>query len=134
MTDFGSDISTFPDLDPFFSLTTGIHVVAEALARRLMTPRGGGLFYAPDYGLDVRGYLNSAMTTAQLSGLEHSIQNEALKDERIFDAKATVTANVAARKLAIKVLITTAQGPFALVLQANAVTVQVLKVNNAVAV
>ncbi len=61
MTDFVVDVSTFPDLDSSFTLITGRRVIAEAILRRLLTPRGG-LAYDPDFGLDVRGWLNEDCT------------------------------------------------------------------------
>ena len=33
-TDYGIDVSTFPDLDPTFGLISGPRVVAENVARR----------------------------------------------------------------------------------------------------
>src|SRR5690349_16156686 len=89
-TDFGSDISGFPDLDPTFSLVSGTTALAQAIARRLESPRGS-LWYAPDYGTDVRGRLNDAFTASGLHALQSDIEAECEKDERIRHASATVT-------------------------------------------
>jgi hypothetical protein len=65
-TDFGTDISCYPDLDGSFGLVSGFTLIAQDLARRLETPRGG-LFYDSNYGTDVRGWVNAAGTPAQIA-------------------------------------------------------------------
>jgi phage baseplate assembly protein W len=104
VSDYGSDISTFPDLDGTFTLITGTRVVCEAVARRLSTPRGS-LLGAPDYGIDLRAYVNESMDADVLAGLQRSAKLEIAKDERIasvavaasFDfASSTLTLNISA--------------------------------------
>lgn len=126
MTDFGNDISVFPDLDPSFALKTGAHVIGEAVARRLVTPRGG-LIYDLNYGFNLRDFLNASLSTAQLRGLEGSVEIECGKDERVLDATATVTLNTQTQKLDVSVVLTTSAGPFTLLLAVGNVTVDVLK-------
>lgn len=117
MTDFGSDVSTFPDLDASFALRTGPHVVGEAIARRLITPRGG-LFYDPQYGFDTRLLLNDAIPASRLAVIASQIEAEARKDERVSACSATVS--LVAGTLAIKVALTLATGPFSFVLTVGA--------------
>ncbi len=64
--------------------------IAQAAIRRLTTPRGG-LADDPDYGLDVRGYANRATPATELRVLAGQIRNELGKDDRIADAKVTVS-------------------------------------------
>lgn len=87
--DYGSDISTVPDLDPSYSVITGPRVVAEAVARRLITPRGG-LFYDLNYGYDVRQFLNAIITPGLASTISSQCEQEALKDERVLGASVVV--------------------------------------------
>lgn len=112
MTDFGSDVSTYPDLDPSFALRTGPHVVAEAVARRFITPRGGGLFYDLAYGFDTRALLNDAIPATQLAVIASQCETEAAKDERVKSATVSVTQNLLLQSLAIKCELTLATGPF----------------------
>jgi hypothetical protein len=67
-TDYGTDISCYPDIDASFGVVSGFTLI-EDLARRLETPRGG-LFYDSNYGTDVRGWVNAAGTPAQIATLK----------------------------------------------------------------
>lgn len=115
MADFGSDISTFPDLDPAFALRTGPHVVAEAVARRFITPRGS-LFWDPAFGFDTRALLNDAIPASQLPTIASQLETEAMKDERVLGANVSVTQNFQQQTIAIKCELTLATGPFAFTL------------------
>ena len=61
--DLGTDISTPAalDIDPSFATVSGATCLAQALARRLVTPRGTLLDDA-GYGTDLRSYLNDSRT------------------------------------------------------------------------
>lgn len=122
MADLGTDISSLPDLD--FRIQSGYRNLAEAIARRLMTPRGG-LFYDPTYGLDLRQYLNEAATDEVLYEIETLVAAECEKDPRILEAavKASVTRP---RTLTLNIELLTDSGPFKLVLAVNDVRVEVL--------
>lgn len=92
-------------------MATGRRCLANALGRRLITPRGG-LFYDPDYGLDVRSYLHAAMSNAKIAELANDIEAECRKDPRVQDIAATVTFDAGARALTLQLVITDATGPF----------------------
>lgn len=128
--DYGLDISTFasssflqPDIDPSMPLITGNRVVAEAIARRLLTRRGK-LIGSPNYGIDVRDFLNAAIDTRQISSIQGVIQTEVEKEERVETAVVGVT--FAGERLTTDVRGATADGPFELVLNVSAVTVELL--------
>ena len=123
--EFGQDISCLVDLDPMLGLTSGIHTLAQGLANRLQTPRGS-LWYDPDYGTDVRAYLNGAMTTQKLGQLQAAVQGECMKDRRVLSAACAATFSASTSTLSLKVTGTTAAGPFALVLSVSAVSVSLL--------
>lgn len=124
---FGTDISGVTDLDKGFSLVSGPRCLAQAIARRLTTRRGG-LFYAPDYGLDVRDMIEERQTAATIAQWQQAIANECEKDERVERATATVTLNTATNTAAITVRIETAAGPFRLTLAVTSLTVELLEV------
>ena len=119
-TDFGSDISTFPDLDPTFTLITGNRVVAEAIARRWTTSAGT---YLPDpsYGWNATQLLNVELSPVAQSSAINALVSEALRDERVIACTVGISSDGSGNVL-LTGSITTASGPFALVLQIGAVT------------
>jgi phage baseplate assembly protein W len=121
----GVDISCYPDLDAGFALVSGYTALGQALARRLETPRGG-LFYDPDYGTDVREMVNDAATSAFAQQRQQQIEAEALKDERVGTATATVTYSPATSTAAVKLTVDTAVGPFTFVLAVTQISIAVL--------
>lgn len=125
MADFGTDMSALPDLS--FSLKRGLGNLAEAIARRLITPRGG-LFYDPSYGLDLRQYLGEALTDEVRYEIETLTAAECEKDERVLSATATlIDGPPQARSLRVALELETADGPFRLILRVDAVNVEVLR-------
>jgi hypothetical protein len=125
--DFGTDIACVNDIDGVMSLTNGLRNLGSAIARRLITPRGG-LAYAPDYGFDVRGLLNSGQTDDFVTAAQQAIELECEKDERVEAAAVLLEFNEQASTLLITIQLTTADGPFTLVLSVSAVTVAILGV------
>jgi len=120
--DYGSDVSTLPTLDPLLGPLTGPAVVGQAVARRLRTPRGQLTFH-PDYGLDLRQYVNGSLLPGALPALRAAIEQEALKDERVADAVATVEYLAASQSIRVSLQLLTSQGPFLLVLNVSALDV-----------
>jgi hypothetical protein len=127
MPDFGSDLSALPDVDPTFTVATGSSVLAEAIARRLQTPRGA-LFYAPGYGLDVREALNEAWEPRALERWRAAIERECEADERVERATASLGFDPPRQTLRLSIRIDSAQGPFKLVLGITALRVDLLTV------
>ena len=127
-TEFGVDLSALSnagDLDPKFPTQTGYANLGEAIARRLSTPRGG-LFYAPNYGTDIRDMLNDSMTPDRIAQIQGSVEAEALKDDRVLSAQCVASFSFAASTLAVNLQLATAAGPFRLVLGVTSVTVSIL--------
>ena len=139
----GKDLSGVADLTPHMAESSGRQCLAEALARRLITPRGA-LFYDLLYGYDVTSELNSDITATDVPRIAANIEAEFRKDERVIDAKVTVQfvgkdqvdaarAGVVANPapgtqgvLVISAVVKDGQGPFTLTLAADAVTIQLL--------
>lgn len=86
--DLGSDFAGILDVDAALTVVSGWRNLGHALARRLTTPNGS-LFYAPDYGYDLRSLLNAAVR--DVGRIESRIVQEMLKDKRVAKATATVT-------------------------------------------
>ncbi|MBV8929444.1 MAG: hypothetical protein JO152_10010 [Mycobacteriaceae bacterium] len=122
---YGVDLSALPDLDPYFGLQHGRRVLVEAIARRLSTP-AGGLFYDAGYGLDLRDYLNEALTPTELAVLRVAVRAQCLADERVDDADAQVVYDPRARTLTVTIRLVAGQGPFAFVLRVDQVNVELL--------
>lgn len=91
-TSLGIDIATpgAADLDPYFGLVSEGRCLVEALARRLVTPRGS-LFYAPQYGYDLRQWINADLDAGDLREIERAAAEECRADERVDDAALEAT-------------------------------------------
>jgi phage baseplate assembly protein W len=123
MADFGTDLSAFPDLS--WTLKSGLDNLAEA-AVRCLTTAPGALFYAPEYRLDLRRFLNESVTAETLFEIETLASNALEADPRILEAQ--VTARQPERNLLeLDIALDTAQGPFELVLRISQVSVEVLR-------
>jgi len=122
-TNYGSEIDCFPDLNPAFAIVTDpMIVVGQAIARRLMTPRGG-LLNDPNYGFDTRALLGGSFTPSQLYAIQSAVEQEALKDERVLSASASVTLPSQTGAMRISLSGQLATGTFTYVLNVSQVTV-----------
>lgn len=127
--DYGTDVYLLTDLGPVWGTATGLVNLGLALARRLMTPRGT-LPYDPNYGTDVRAYLNKRVTTVGVSALQGDISSECQKDERVQTCDGSVSFSKSTRSMFISATVTTIFGEtFTLVMAATAISVSVLSVN-----
>ena len=91
-TSLGIDIATpgAADIDPYFGLVSEGRCLVEALARRLVTPRGSLLNF-PAYGYDVRQWVNADLDAGDLRGIERDAAEECRADERVDDAALEAT-------------------------------------------
>ena len=89
--------STCDEVDP-----ESARGVAEAVARRYLTPRGG-LIDDPDYGLDLRGLCNKGITYTELRALADQAQMEAAKDDRVDHATVSLDYDEIERTLTVNV-------------------------------
>lgn len=87
-TSLGIDIGTpgAADLDPYFGLVREGRCLVEALARRLVTPRGSLLNY-PSYGYDLRQWVNAELDTGDLREIERAAAEECRADERVDEVQ-----------------------------------------------
>jgi phage baseplate assembly protein W len=123
MTDFGKDLTALPELR--FQLKEGLANLGEALARRLLTPRGG-LFYDPTYGWDLRRYINEVLDEATEYEMRVLVEQELEKDPRVY--RATVEkVEKDLERIHLDIMVETAGGPFRLVVAVSEVSVEVLR-------
>jgi hypothetical protein len=117
MADLGSDLYGIDDITPDLGEVSGRLGLLQALATRLIQPRGG-VHYDENNGFDTRSLLSSEVKPR---GVEQSITAQLLADERVESASVTVTVNSETRQVEIRCDIVDADGPFRLVLDpANA--------------
>lgn len=128
-TDFGSAWGTplGQDLSMPSYIASGNQAVAEAILRRWTTTRGQ-LIDDPDYGENVYDFVSDDLSTTDIANAQQKLAAEAQKDERVLKAVVQVTLTIAGT-LTIAAVITTATGPFKLVLSVSAVTPLVLLVS-----
>lgn len=131
MADLGTDVRSLfasgsVDLDPYFRVISGTTAVAQAVARRFLTP-AGSLPWDQDAGMDLRDLLLEGLDRAQLPAIASMVRAEALKDERVDTATADASLS-ASGVLSITLSCTTADGPFELVLAVSQLTVDLLAI------
>lgn len=124
MTVYGEDLGGIEDLDFGLHSVTGRLGVAQALARRLVTP-AGALPYDPEYGLDLRSYINAGFVIAP-GDLADAVAAEVLKDERVLAATARVV--FAQQALSVFLRVDLGTGPFNLTLQVSALDATTLSI------
>ena len=121
MADYGSDFAGVMDITPTLREVDGPRCVAENIAGRLISPRGC-LWYAPDYGFDVRQFLNGH--TGDTGAIVAGVVEQAEQDERVDSASARVTFVNSA--LTIRLSLVLSEGTFAFTLTADKVTGKLL--------
>jgi hypothetical protein len=124
LPDFGTTLSCIFDLDPMGAMVTGLTTLSQALIRRITTPRGR-LLYDPNYGYDIQSELNDDVTQLQVGQIGLNMDQEFLKDQRVFASKTTVVLS-ALGELDTNSQIQSAVGPFSLVLNVSQVGVSVV--------
>jgi hypothetical protein len=121
MADLGTDIGGVMDLDPSLAPVSGRRALIEAVARRLVTPRGA-LWYDASYGYDLRQFLNGI--AAAPSQIVAGVVEQAEADERVVGAQASAT--FINNTLVVKLALLDGSGPFAFTLKVSQVTVELL--------
>jgi hypothetical protein len=125
LPDFGTTLSCTFDLDSMGAVVSGLTALSQALVRRISTPRGR-LLTDPNYGYDIQGELNDDVTTQQVGQIANNMDSEFLKDQRVFSSSTTVTLQ-SDGTLDTSSSITSALGPFSLVLNVSQVTVAIIQ-------
>lgn len=124
MADLGTDFACIKDFSPDLALATGRACLAQAIARRLITPRGG-LIDDPNYGYDLTQFVNDDLDVPDLARIEANTVAECNKDERVSSTTVKLTL-AASGLLIVTVSLEDSAGPFSLVLSVTDVTIQIL--------
>lgn len=124
--DHGTDISCVSDVDAAAVEVSGRLCLAQAIARRLTTPRGR-LLDDPNYGYDLTQFVNDDLAPADLAKIRAFAEAECLKDERVRGVTITLTL-AATGVLVVTVALVDGDGPFTLVLSVTSVTATLLNV------
>jgi hypothetical protein len=121
------DFSCIEDIDSSLSVISDANeILAQSVVRRLTTERGS-LFYDLNYGFDVRGFFNAALSASEAATLERAIADECEKDERIVSATAQVRFSSATREMVIKLELESVYGTTPLTLTVDRVSVTILR-------
>lgn len=96
----GTDIAGVYNLDYALGTVSGPRALAEAILRRLTTPRGG-LFYDPSYGYDLGSIIGS---TVPASVVEQRVLEQVLAEEEVEDATCTAAFAHGVQRVAISVV------------------------------
>jgi phage baseplate assembly protein W len=123
-TNYGTDYSCVTDLTSTLAQVSGRTLLAQAVARRVSTPRGS-LFSNPNYGIDLTDFLNDGLTVNNVNSIAPIVDAELSKDERIISTATTCTLVNGVMNVAI--IVTDADGPFLLVLAVSDVTVSIIQ-------
>ena len=123
---YGSELSCTLDVDPNGSMVSGGHLIAEALYRRVITPRGR-VIDDPNYGTDLTQYINDDQPKSAQAQIQAAVVQECLKDERVLQCTCTTSLN-SIGVMSITIYFIAAPGPFTLVLAATPTSVNILSV------
>lgn len=115
--DFGTDFSTYPDLD-WSAEISGPVVVLQAVARSLEDAAKG---------LDLRQWLNASTDTAILNDLEQAILARATSDERVASATASVASAGTSIQIEVEIVLVDEETPLRLVLLVTELGIEILK-------
>ncbi len=98
-------------------------VVGQRVMRRLLTPRGAlaAIGGDPNFGWDIRQYINGKLSGTSLAQAQQEITNECLKDEAVLSANVSFAYSFNG-PLTITVALVGASGPFSLVLPVQNLT------------
>ena len=122
MADLGSDISGVTDVDATLSVVTGNPSLAQAILRRLGTPRGG-LLGKPTYGYDIAALIGSSVP---VSVIEQRILEQVQAEEEVESVRAQVLFDASRGVLTVQLDIIASDGPFELTITQTALTVEAL--------
>ena len=111
------------DVDPFGGEVDGRLGLLESCERRLVT-YAGTLINSPNYGRDVRQWLNDDVGPRELAQIASECDEQMLQDERIVSSRAVAT--LLNSTLMVDVPLFDQRGPFGFTMSVSDVTVAIL--------
>lgn len=128
MTNLGTSFSLLDGFEGHFPLSTGRRNLGEAIARRCSTDSntvaGQNIYHGRC--LDVRQELNGRLDRNHVGRIAQDMQRVCLYDERVEAVRVDVTFSEINKRLTINLTMTDAEGTFPLILEADAVTLEIL--------
>ena len=103
MAGYGRDIYCYDDMRETAQEVEGLNAVAQNLYRRLITDRGS-LLGCPDYGLDIRSFLNRGLDPTTLLAIPALIDLEIRKELRV-DAVSVTTLAHTSSSLSLQIIV-----------------------------
>lgn len=127
---YGEDWSCTSDVDPAGLEVTGVIVLAQALFRRAITPRGL-LIDDENYGFGLQQYLNADIAQGDVARIAFGLDSEFEKDQRVLRSQtgATFTASAGGVLTLASSVTPLSARSFSMVIVASSVTVQLLQVS-----
>lgn len=122
----GQTLDCTDDLTPGMRVVSGRTALIQALIRRLRCDPGG-LWYDLEYGTNLCNSVHQATATGY--EIERAAEIECGKDERV--ESVTATAELDGDTMTLTLTIEDSDGPFELVLEVSAVTIEVLEIREA---
>ena len=103
---YGSDVSCAYDVDPGVAELDGALtlVLAQAIVRRLDTPRGS-LPDDPSYGISLRSMVNKGLDATEIANMAGVIRGEVSKDDRVDTVAVTVTPSTALDAITVTLVV-----------------------------
>lgn len=131
MADYGTDINGATDLAASLTNINGDPLLAQVICRRLYTPSGSLLSAPAAKTIDLRDYLSTTQNRNGTSTgyIRTAITQALLDDERILSVTVDLRfdPDLAGGTMFVGLTGYGANGPFALTLSVNSVTVEVLR-------
>lgn len=128
MVDYGTDLSCTDDLNPLLKVVSGVELMKEVVFRRLYCRPGNLLSNPLDNTIDVRDFLNGAiggeLTLERINGM---CQAAIMGDNRIYKAIVQSSFDRKSGLLQLAINCVGSVGPFDLVIQVSALTVELLR-------
>lgn len=126
-TFYGSDTFCTTDVGLFdVQVTSPKILIAQRLIRRWTTPRGALALINgnPNFGWDVKQYVNARMTPNDRAIAQDQLRQEALKDEQI--ESLNVDVSLIGSTLTIGAEVQSAAGPFSLTMNVTQLTIDLI--------
>lgn len=124
------DLGGIEDIDPGGTEVTEWLALGQAIARRILTPRGR-LIDDPWYGMTVRDWMNEGVTELKIVQLQTAIRLEVRKDERVVDAEVVCSWDFNSKTITIDIEVTGVELDVSLTLAVDQVSANLLRVEAA---
>lgn len=106
----GTDFAGWSDVDPSLGYQSDSRALADAILRRLTTPRGG-LPDFPGYGFDVSSLIGRALEPNSIS---QRVLEQVRAEEEVLDAALDIETSADGTGIILSLRVVSSDGPFTL--------------------